>query len=282
MSGLADDASALADHTVLPGGRVACCLEYEGSGYAGWQSQRGAETVQDALEAALACVANDTVRVHCAGRTDSGVHATAQWVHFDSPCERRTRSFLRGANANLPRDVRLLCAVPVSGDFHARHSAVARHYRYVIANTAVAPALWRRHTTWMREPLDAERMHAAAQALLGEQDFSAFRAASCQSRTPMRCVQSVSVRRFRSLLAIDISANAFLHHMVRNIAGSLIAVGRGRREPAWVAHLLHARDRTQAAATAPPQGLYLTGVTYPETFALPQFSATEHPLFSQA
>lgn len=271
--------SALPANDAAPSGSlIACCVEYNGSAYSGWQSQRGAATVQDALEAALSRVADETVRVHCAGRTDTGVHAVAQWVHFRQPCARSPRAWVLGGNANLPEDVRLLHAVPVSSDFHARHSASARHYRYIIANTPIASALCRGQATWIREPLDAGVMHRAAQALLGERDFSAFRAASCQSRTPMRCVQRVAVQRSGCLLAIDISANAFLHHMVRNIAGALIAVGAGRREAAWIGELLRGRDRTLAAATAPPDGLYLTGVTYPAHFGLPENPAGNRPL----
>ncbi|TCO75671.1 tRNA pseudouridine(38-40) synthase TruA [Chromatocurvus halotolerans] len=261
---------------------VACCVEYDGSGYSGWQSQSGVATVQDSLENALSRVANQPLRVHCAGRTDTGVHAAAQWIHFVAPCERGSGAWVRGGNANLPGDIRLLHAATVATDFHARHSALARHYRYIIANTPVASALYRDRATWIREPLDAPRMHEAAQVLVGEQDFSAFRAASCQSRTAMRCVHRVSVRRSGPLVAIDISANAFLHHMVRNIAGTLVAVGSGRHNVAWVGSLLRDRDRTRAAATAGPQGLYLTGVTYPERFALPQDPAQDRPLLLHA
>lgn len=253
-------------------------MEYDGSAYSGWQSQSGVDTVQDSLEKALSRVANQALRVHCAGRTDTGVHAAAQWVHFLSPCERGSSAWVRGGNAYLPEDIRVLHAVTVPADFHARHSALARHYRYVIANIPVGSALYRDRTTWVREPLDVARMHEAAQVLLGEQDFSAFRAASCQSRTAMRCVHRVSVQRSGSLVAIDISANAFLHHMVRNIAGTLIAVGAGRHDIGWVGELLRARDRTRAAATAGPQGLYLTGVTYPARFKLPDALTQERPL----
>jgi len=258
--------------------RIACCIEYDGNAFAGWQSQRGVATVQDAVEGALSTVADCRVRVHCAGRTDSGVHAVAQWIHFVSPRARDTSAWLRGGNANLPPDVRILHAAPVPGAFHARHSALARHYRYIIANTPVASALFRGHAAWVREPLDVDRMRAAVRDLPGERDFSAFRAASCQSRTPMRCVHRVDVRRSGSLLAIDISANAFLHHMVRNIAGALIAVGAGRRDPAWINELLVGRDRRRAAATASPAGLYLRGVSYPAHFGLPDNPGADRPL----
>ena len=258
--------------------RIACCLEYRGGAYSGWQSQRGVKTVQGALEQALSSVADAPVRVHCAGRTDTGVHAVGQWIHFAPPRERDVGAWVRGGNANLPQDIRLLHAAAVPADFHARHSATARHYRYIIVNTAVASALCRGQATWVRQPLDAQRMHRAAQALIGERDFSAFRAASCQSRTAMRCVHRIRVRRSGALLAIDVTANAFLHHMVRNIAGALIAVGSGRRDIDWIGELLRGLDRTRAAATAVPDGLYLVGVTYPQHFGLPEDVVADRPL----
>ncbi|MFN2327646.1 MAG: tRNA pseudouridine(38-40) synthase TruA [Chromatocurvus sp.] len=272
------DKAVIHGGNTLPGDVVACCVEYNGSGYSGWQSQSGVDTIQDSLESALSRVADQQLRVYCAGRTDTGVHAAAQWVHFVSPCERALNAWVRGVNAYLPSDIRILYAANVPADFHARHSALARHYRYIIANTPVASALFRDRTTWVRESLDASRMHEAAQALLGEQDFSAFRAASCQSPTAMRCVYRVSVKRDGALVAIDISANAFLHHMVRNIAGSLIAIGSGRHETGWVGRLLREKDRTRAAATSGPQGLYLMGVAYPAHFGLPDDLAQQRPL----
>jgi len=254
-----------------PGSRVACRIEYNGSLFNGWQSQPhpNVTTVQQTLEAALACVANRPLRVHCAGRTDTGVHGIGQVIHFDDPVGRSCKNWVYGTNANLPAAVRVHWAVPVPENFHARFSALSRRYRYVIANTPVRPALLAGQVIWQRRPLDAARMHEAAQALLGEQDFSAFQAASCQSSTPMRNVQRVAVERFGDLVAIDIQANAFLHHMVRNIAGSLMAVGDGRQSPGWISDLLAGRDRTLAAETAPPDGLYLVAVTYPEQFNLP-------------
>lgn len=256
----------------LPAGtRIACRIEYDGSAYHGWQAQAqpGARTVQETLEAALTRIAAAPVRVHCAGRTDSGVHGHAQVIHFDAPTARSCKAWVVGTNSQLPPDVRVHWAQPVAADFHARFSALARRYRYLMMDTAIRPALLGRQVSWQRQPLDAERMHAAAQCLLGEQDFSAFRAASCQSSTPFRCVSHCSVSRRGELLVIDIQANAFLHHMVRNIAGSLMAVGSGNREPAWIAALLAGRDRTQAAETAPPEGLYLVDVVYPAHFGLP-------------
>ncbi len=256
----------------LPAGsRIACRIEYDGSLYNGWQAQPhlAVKTVQDALEQGIAVVANRPVRVHCAGRTDTGVHGFAQIIHFDAPTQRSAKAWVLGVNANLPPSVRVHWAVRVPDDFHARFSALARSYRYLIANTPVRPALFHGKVSWQRRALDHQLMHDAAQALLGERDFSAFRAASCQSSTPMRNVQSLSVTRVGELIVVDIKANAFLHHMVRNIVGSLMAVGMGRQAPAWIDQLMAGRDRTLAADTAPPDGLYLAAVDYPERYELP-------------
>ncbi|KGE04305.1 tRNA pseudouridine synthase A [Pseudohaliea rubra DSM 19751] len=247
---------------------MALLVEYDGSAFCGWQSQPHAPSVQDALEAALAAVAATPVRTHCAGRTDTGVHATGQWVHFDDPVGRSAKAWVLGTNANLPGTVRVLHAQAVPVDFHARHSATARRYRYLVTDTPVAPALYRGLVTWRRGSLDAGRMHKAAQLLLGELDFSSFRAAGCQSRTPWRRVEAISVARAGPLLCVDITANAFLHHMVRNIAGALLAIGAGERDADWLERLLACRDRRQGAETAPPDGLYLVAVRYPERFAL--------------
>lgn len=225
--------------------------------------------MQDKLERALGEIANEPVRVHCAGRTDTGVHGFSQVIHFDTPVVRSCKAWVLGGNANLPFDVRIHWAVPVAAEFHARFSALARRYRYVIANTRIRPALLRVQTTWQRRPLDELAMHDAAQSLIGEQDFSAFRAASCQSNTPMRNVHAIDVSRHGDLVVVDIKANAFLHHMVRNIAGSLMAVGTGSQDVGWIASLMLGRDRTVAAETAPPHGLYLVDVEYPAHFDLP-------------
>ena len=261
------DSSLLASGT-----RIACRIEYDGSAYHGWQAQGEprSPTVQSTLEGALQRVAVAPVRVHCAGRTDAGVHGHAQIVHFNAPCARSVKAWVLGGNSHLPTDIRIHWAQPVPDDFHARFSAVSRRYRYVIVNSSIRPAVLGRYLTWQRRPLNADRMHTAAQALLGEQDFSAFRAAACQSRTPFRCVTHCSVQRHAELVVIDIEANAFLHHMVRNIAGSLMAIGVGDREPEWIAALLLQKDRTLAAETAPADGLYLVAVGYPERYALPK------------
>ena len=254
-----------------PGSRVVCRIEYDGRPFSGWQSQPhlAVATVQETLEAALGSIAGREVRVHCAGRTDTGVHGFGQIVHFDDPVGRSPKAWVLGANTALPPTVRVHWAQAVSADFHARFSATARRYRYLIANTAVRPALLAGQVSWCRQLLDAGAMHEAAQVLLGEQDFSAFRAASCQSPTAMRNVHEISVLRQEDFVCLDITANAFLHHMVRNIAGSLIAVGSGRRSADWLAQLLRAGDRTLAADTAPADGLYLVAVSYPESFGLP-------------
>ena len=253
------------------GSRIACRIEYNGSGFNGWQSQphEGVVTVQDEVERALSGVANKPVRVHCAGRTDSGVHGFSQIIHFDAPASRSCKAWVMGGNGNLAPSIRIHWAAPVPATFHARFSALSRHYRYVISNTPINPALLAGLVSWHRTPLDEVAMHTAAQDLLGECDFSAFRAAACQSSTPMRNVHAVTVSRRASLVVIDICANAFLHHMVRNIAGALLAVGDGRKPVGWIAQLLRGRDRTVAAETAPACGLYLVDVEYPAEFDLP-------------
>jgi len=253
------------------GSRISCRIEYDGSHYSGWQAQPhlDVETVQKDLEQGLSAVAAKPVRVHCAGRTDTGVHGFAQIVHFDAPTQRSSKSWVFGANANLPPAVRVHWAVPVAEEFHARFSATARRYRYIIANTPVRPALQVGQLTWYRRPLNVATMNEAAQYLLGERDFSTFRAASCQSRTSMRNVCEAGVYRVGELVVIEIKANAFLHHMVRNIAGSLMVVGSGRRDPDWVEQLLIGGDRSVAADTAAPDGLYLVEVEYPQRFGLP-------------
>jgi tRNA pseudouridine38-40 synthase len=253
---------------------MACCIEYDGSDYHGWQAQqRKVATVQQELERALAAVAGEPLRVHCAGRTDTGVHAVGQIVHFDAPVVRSCKSWVLGTNANLPVDIRVQWAVPVNSEFDARFSARSRRYRYVIANTPVRPALQSRQITWQRRPLDAQAMHSAAQNLLGERDFSAFRAASCQSASAMRNVHFLRVSRSGALIIVDIQANAFLHHMVRNIVGSLMAVGAGTRGVEWISQLLESRDRTAAADTASPHGLYLMEVDYSPDYELPKGSS---------
>lgn len=249
--------------------RIALGFEYDGSPFAGWQAQEHASGIQTAVESALSFVANDAVKVICAGRTDAGVHATMQVVHFDSAVARSERAWVMGANTNLPDSISALWAREVGEDFHARYEALARSYRYVILNRTPRPALLGQRVCWVREALDARIMHDAAQALVGHHDFSSFRAAECQSASPIRKLQRIQVTRCNEFVVLDVTANAFLHHMVRNIAGVLIAVGRGRQPPDWPATLLRIRDRAQGGVTAPAAGLYLFGVTYPERFGLP-------------
>jgi tRNA pseudouridine38-40 synthase len=254
--------------------RIALGIEYDGSPYHGWQAQEpGVDSVQDRVDKAVSFVADHAVRVVCAGRTDAGVHATGQVVHFDTDAVRDPRAWVQGVASRLPADITVRWAVPVADDFHARFSAFARRYRYVILNEPLRPAILATHVSWNFRPLDAARMHEAAQHLIGEHDFSSFRAAGCQSRTPMRFLSELRVSRIGNLVVIEVRANAFLHHMVRNIAGALMEVGTGRQEPAWLAGLLQARDRRLAPATAAPYGLYLVQVEYPEHFGIPRVPA---------
>jgi tRNA pseudouridine38-40 synthase len=252
--------------------RVALTVEYDGSQFNGWQLQRGSDvtTVQHTLEQAVGKVADTPLRLHCAGRTDTGVHATNQVVHFDSVNHRTARAWLLGSNANLPASVVVRSSQIVDSSFHARFSAQSRRYRYLIYNQEVRSALAPNYLTWVRQSLNVELMQQEAQALVGELDFSSFRAASCQSSTAMRRVDFIEVSRRGWLIVIDIQANAFLHHMVRNIVGTLIAVGKGRCSEGWVGELLALKDRTRAADTAPANGLYLVQVDYPRSCAITQ------------
>jgi len=248
--------------------RIALGLEYDGTHYHGWQSQTGLHTVQSKVEEALSKVADLPIEVICAGRTDTGVHATNQVIHFDSANERTIRAWIHGANSFLPKDICIRFGKEISDDFHARYSATARRYRYVIFNSPIRPSLFRSNVTWQYRQLDHQAMHEAAQCLLGEQDFTSFRSVECQSNTPQRNIHQLSVSRSGDLIMIDITANAFLHHMVRNIAGTLIAVGAGKQTVGWVNEVLQAKDRRMGAETAPPYGLYLVEVTYPQAFGL--------------
>ncbi len=250
--------------------KVALGIEYDGSRYYGWQRQREVRSVQQALEKALTQVANHPVDVFCAGRTDAGVHGTGQVVHFETHAQRADAAWTLGVNANLPSDITVRWVKSVPDDFHARFSATARRYRYIIYNQRLRPAILGHGLTHYYHPLDAEKMHRAAQSLLGENDFTSFRAVQCQSRTPWRNISHIHVWRQGSFVIVDIKANAFVHHMVRNIVGSLIEVGVGNQPEGWIAELLALRDRTKAAATARAEGLYLVAVDYPERFALPQ------------
>jgi tRNA pseudouridine38-40 synthase len=248
---------------------IACGVEYDGASFSGWQRQKHAHSVQAEVEAALSKVANHPVQLFCAGRTDAGVHATHQIIHFETTAERKDRSWVLGANSNLPDEITLSWARQVDDDFHARFSAEARSYRYVIYNRDLPSALLRKRVTRVHEALDAERMQAGAQYLLGEHDFSSYRATACQAKSPVRTVHRLEITRSGDFIYLDIEANAFLHHMVRNIAGVLLVVGRGEQEPVWVRDILEYRDRARGGVTAPSGGLYLVGVRYPERFGLP-------------
>lgn len=249
--------------------KVALGIEYDGTDFFGWQSQRDRRSVQSTLTAAVGCVAAEGVVVHGAGRTDTGVHALQQVVHFETTARRTARQWLLGINSNLPKDVRVQWAREVPSDFDARRSATARRYRYLVLSAEAESALLHRRVWWVRHSLDCAAMTRAALGLLGENDFSAYRAASCQSRTAMRCLTAVGVTRIGRITALEFVANAFLHHMVRNLVGVLVEIGAGRASSAWAAELLAGRDRRAAAMTAPARGLTLVDVTYPEQFDLP-------------
>lgn len=252
--------------------RIALGVEYNGSRFKGWERQPGQRTVQTCLESALSKIANTAITVAAAGRTDAGVHALGQVVHFDTEVVREPYNWMLGTNSALPKDIAVHWVTPVSDDFHSRYSAVARRYRYLILNRRARPGVLPATVSWYPRPLDARRMHEAAQALLGERDFSAFRAAACQSSTPMRRMDAISVSRHVDTVIIEVEANAFLHHMVRNIAGVLLAIGSGARPVDWAAEVLKSRDRRQAGVTAEPDGLYLVEVKYPGSVPLPQRS----------
>lgn len=252
--------------------RIAAIVEYDGSAFCGWQWQDDAPSVQAAVEAALSKVANAPLRVITAGRTDSGVHASGQVIHFDTEVQRTPHAWIRGANSHLPPQVALLWAREVDPEFHARFSALGRAYRYVILNRSIRPTFLARRVTHEYRPLDVARMQQAAALLVGTHDFSSYRAIQCQAKSPVRELRRLEVRRAGDLVTITAEANAFLHHMVRNLAGVLMSIGAGEREPDWARQVLVARDRTLGGITASPHGLYLTAVDYPEAFGIPRLS----------
>lgn len=257
--------------------RYALCLEYHGSSFFGWQTQQQSPTVQASVESALARVADHPVSVTCAGRTDTGVHALGQVVHFDSTVERTERSWILGCNSHLNPAISALWIRQVNDDFNARFSAESRSYRYCILNRWVRPAVEKDLVCWVRSALDETKMNTAAKHLLGEHDFSAFRAAGCQARHAVREIIAISVVRREKYLELEISANGFLYHMVRNIAGSLIEVGKGQHEPRWIKAVLGGGARMLAGVTATAAGLYFLGPKYPEKFALPRFPYNSFP-----
>lgn len=249
--------------------RIVLGLEYDGRAFCGWQTQPHGCAAQDHLENALAQVHGGAVDTVVAGRTDAGVHALAQVVHFDAIHPRPLQAWVRGVNTHLPQGMAVLWACPAAPEFHARYGARARHYRYVLLNHPVRPALLAGRVGWVHDDLDDDAMRAAAARLIGTHDFSAFRAAACQARTPVRQLREATLTRADAFLYFDFCANAFLHHQVRNMVGALLWVGQGRRPPAWIDELLESRDRTRAAATAAADGLYLAGVEYDACHALP-------------
>jgi tRNA pseudouridine38-40 synthase len=249
--------------------RIALGIEYNGHGYYGWQAQQGLPTIQATLETALSKVANEPIMLFCAGRTDANVHATGQVVHFDTRAKRHIDAWIWGTNSHLPPSIVVKWARHVDYSFHARFTATARRYRYIIYNNPVRPAILSTRVTWHYYPLDIERMREAGKYLLGEQDFSSFRSSQCNSKSPMRNVTEFNVSRQGDFIYLDIQANAFLHHMVRNITGSLVKIGSDYKDPKWMLEVLQAKSRRVAAETAPADGLYLTRVEYPEPYKFP-------------
>lgn len=249
--------------------KYALGVEYDGAAFRGWQTQPGKGTVQDALEFALARIAGHHVPVVCAGRTDAGVHATGQVAHFETTAIRPLSAWVRGVNTFLPPTVAVRWACPVDEDFHARFAAFGRCYRYLLINRAQRPGVWHGRAGWYHHGLDEARMQEGARLLVGEHDFSAFRAADCQARSPIKLLRHAEVRRYGDMMVFDFEASAFLHHMVRNMVGSLVYVGQGKQPPSWIGDLLDAADRTKAAPTFSAAGLYLVGVRYEERWGLP-------------
>lgn len=249
--------------------RIAAGIEYAGTAFSGWQSQPHGRTIQDALEGALAAVADSPVRATCAGRTDSGVHAAAQVVHFDVPMARSEHAWVRGTNSHLPESIAVRWARVVPDEFHARFSARSRSYRYLLYNHPVRPAILHGRVGWFHAPLDAAAMSAAAALLVGEHDFSVFRAAACQAKSPIKRLYCADVTRQGNCVVFELRASAFLHHMVRNIVGALVYVGKGAHPPAWIAELIAGRERAMAAPTFSAAGLYLSDVEYDAHWQLP-------------
>ncbi|HUW26324.1 MAG TPA: tRNA pseudouridine(38-40) synthase TruA [Gallionella sp.] len=250
--------------------RIALGVEYNGSPYYGWQSQTEGRTVQDTLQCALGRIAGEPIPIIAAGRTDTGVHALEQVVHFDTPVDRPLTAWVRGVNAVLPDSIAVRWAHPVPDEFHARFSAHGRSYRYLLINRPVRSALHAGKVGWFHAPLDIAAMQAAAQSLLGEHDFSAFRASECQAKSPVKHLHQLDIRRHGEMLVFDFGANAFLHHMVRNIVGCLVYVGKGKHPPEWLAEVLSGCERRFAAATFAPDGLYLRRIQYEAKWELPQ------------
>ena len=250
--------------------RIALGVEYDGSNYCGWQYQDHSPSVQSSLEHALSRVANERIRVICAGRTDTGVHARNQVVHFETDAIRTDRAWVYGANTHLADSVAVLWACTMDDSFHARFSAIRRSYRYIIFNRHIRPTFLAKRVTWEYRELDTDRMRLAAKHLIGRHDFNAYRSAACQAKSSEREIISLEVSRQKDFVIVDVVANAFLHHMVRNIAGVLMSIGAGERPPRWSKEILASKDRTLGGITAKPFGLYLMDIQYPQQFVLPQ------------
>lgn len=253
--------------------RIALGLEYDGSRFHGWQRQAEVSSVQASVEKALSAIAAHPITITTAGRTDAGVHASAQVVHFDSEASRAEKAWIYGCNALLPPEIRILWAKSVPAHFDARRSATLRRYRYILYNHPIRPSLLKGQVGWYYRKLNREAMEEACQYWLGEQDFSSFRAAGCQAKSPVRYLKEIRISSLAELFVIDVAANAFLHHMVRNMVGSLMMIGSGLKAPIWAKEILEARDRRSAGMTAPASGLYLVSVEYPLEFALPKESS---------
>lgn len=251
--------------------RIVLVLEYDGSHYCGWQSQSAGCSVQDALESALSKIACCKIRVITAGRTDAGVHALYQVVHFDTLVHRPANAWVRGVNAHLPKDIAVVWASEISPDFHARYSATERRYLYFLLSHPVRPGLYNQRVGWFHQPLDVKQMQIAAKILLGQHDFTAFRAAQCQAKSPIRTLNKLEISCQESIIIFELCADAFLHHMVRNIVGCLVYVGKGKYSPEWIQTLIENRDRAKAAPTFSAAGLYLAGVSYDLKWNLPDF-----------
>lgn len=260
--------------------KIALGIEYSGTSYSGWQRQKHCPSVQQHVEEAVSRVANENIVVQCAGRTDRGVHALHQIVHFETEVSRHMHSWVLGSNVHLPQDISILWAKPVDKDFNARFSASSRTYLYVILNRVSRPGLLQHKVAWQSRPLDADRMAQAAVCLKGEHDFTSYRAIECQASNPVRRIRHISIKRQGDYIFMRVEANAFLHHMVRNIAGVLIDIGTGKADIDWSRQVLQARDRTLGGVTAPADGLYLLDVTYPQHFEIPVFDELNCP-FSQ-